>query len=557
MHPFPSHRPSSELKDLIVQAFLRRIGTLDTVISPYPSIRKLLSHTFKPANLLDFLPFAWALACIPIVQHSQAQPFPFLAMLETSIFYSIGLSIPLISQFLWPASQVIIYAWTLYWFRSFPISLPLHLTVFLFPPISLSLWLFGPGYSLQYFAFLTGYANLMLAMIFIVLRATCTPPAKMVITYTGVFAGINTGLQVANLMNFFPLPMLFDVSLCLLSFLHGGLHDLLGFAAGAATAVASFYYWMPNELRDQVSAISDASSSLESGIEKSLESQDIRHTPRDATTDAAIDLAYEPVETQLSSSLITVPLTIPALPLEMAIENQLPTIESQPAARLPIIEQEILGIPQYGTSEELPSEITVRTRRRPSVGGPREPRYRPRPSSIDSVVNVKSSRRLPTPPRKASNRMSIAFIPNSTLPPELQARWNDNLFELQERLGESSSRVTFKVREKRSGLLYVRKTFFSRQAPGQHTIRQLFDLISSQDSPDASSNVVRCYGAYFPEVDNDGVRGIFEYCEGGSLHSISNVITQRGGIIGEKVAGRIALGVRGDIMNRVPNCLPF
>ena len=552
MPPFPSHNPSNEFKDLIVQAFLRRIGTLDTVISPYPSIRKLLSHSFKPANLLDFLPFVWALACIAIVQHSQAQPFPFLTMLETSIFYSIGLSIPLISQFLWPASQVIIYAWTLYWFRSFPISLPLHLTVFLFPLISLFLWLFGPSHSLQYFAFLTGYANLMLSMTFIVLKATWIPPAKMVITYTGVFAGINTGLQMANLMYFFPHPMLFGVSLCLLSILHGGLHDLLGFAAGATTVVASFYYLMPNELRGQVSAIPDSPSTLESGIKKSPESQDIGHTPRGASTVAAIDLAYEPVETQPSSSLIAVPLTIPASPLEMAIENQLP-IESQPATRLPFIEQEMPGISQNGTSEEMPSESTVRTRRRLSVGGPREPRYRPRPSSIDSVVNARSSRRLPTPPRKAPNRMSIASVPNSTLPPELQARWNDNLFELQERLGESSSRVTFKVREKRSGLLYVRKTFFSRQTSGQHIIRQLFDLIAGQDGPDASSNVVRCYGAYFPEVDNDGVRGIFEYCEGGSLNSISNVITQRGGIVGEKVAGRIASGVRGDVINRVSN----
>jgi hypothetical protein len=92
-------------------------------------------------------------------------------------------------------------------------------------------------------------------------------------------------------------------------------------------------------------------------------------------------------------------------------------------------------------------------------------------------------------------------------------------------------------------LLYVRKTFYPRQTSGNHIIRHLFDLIARQDSPEASPNVVRCYGAYFPEVENDGVRGIFEFCEGGSLHSISNVITQRGGIVGEKVAGRIASGV--------------
>jgi mitogen-activated protein kinase kinase len=104
------------------------------------------------------------------------------------------------------------------------------------------------------------------------------------------------------------------------------------------------------------------------------------------------------------------------------------------------------------------------------------------------------------------------------------------------------------VREKRSGLLYVRKTFYSRQTSGNHIIRHLFDLIARQDSPDASSNVIRCYGAYL-DVENDGVRGIFEFCEGGSLYSISNVITQRGAIVGEKIAGRIASGVRESVVN--------
>ena len=543
MSVFPS-LPSSELKDVIAQAFWQRISRLDTAISPYPSIRNLQSRTFKPADLFHFLPFAWALACIAIVHYSQAQPFPVVTVLESSVIYSIGLSVPLTSQFLWPASQVAIYAWTLYWFRSLPLPLPLHLTVFLCPLISLSLWLFGPDSSLQYFASLTGYANLTAAMTFIALKTTWNHPAKVVITYTGLFAGINTGLQMVNLTYFFPHLKLFGVPLCLLSILHGGLHDPLGFTAGLVTATSSFHHWMPHELRrSQVLPIPDASSSLESGIKKSPESQQLLPTPTGPSTIAAIDIEHETTQTQPSSSAISLPLVASVSPPDIAIQNQFSTMKTQPSTRLPIIEQEMPDTPQNLTDEskETPSEPTVRARRRPSIGGPREPRHRPRPASIDFVPNAKPARRLPTPPQTAPNRTSFASVP---LPPELQARWNDNLFELQERLGESSTRITFKVREKRSGLLYVRKTFYSRQTSGSHIIRHLFDLIARQDSPDASPNVVRCYGAYFPEVENDGVRGIFEFCEGGSLYSISNVITQRGGIVGEKVAGRIASGVR-------------
>lgn len=538
MPPFPSFS-SSELKDVIAQAFWQRIGRLDTAISPYPSIRKLLSHTFKPADLLHFLPFAWALACI--VQYSQAQPFPLLTVLESSILYAVGLSVPFTRQFLWPASQVTIYVWTLYWFRSLPISLPVHITVFLFPLASLSLWLFGPESSLQYFAFLTGYANLIVAMTFIVLKSTWNPPAKVMITYPGVFAGINTGLQMVNLTYFFPHLKSFGIPLCLLSMLQGGLHDPLGFAAGLFTAASSFHHLMPTELTgSQVLPIPDTSSSLESGIKKSPEFQQLLPAP---STIAAIDIEHETTQTQPSSSLISLPFVLPP---DIAIQNELSAMELQPTTtRLPIVEQEMPEVPQNldDGSQELPPEPIVRARRRPSVGGPREPRHRPRPASIDFVPNARPARRLPTPPQTAPNRTSFAFVPNSTLHPELQARWNDNLFELQERLGESSTRITFKVREKRSGLLYVRKTFYSRQSSGSHIIQHLFDLIARQDSIDASPNVVRCYGAYFPDVENDGVRGIFEFCEGGSLHSISNVITQRGGIIGEKVAGRIASGV--------------
>ena len=547
MPPFPSHRPSSgELKDAIVRAFWQRISSLDTAISPYPAFRNL---AFKPADVFHLLPFLWALTCTAIVQYSQGQPFPLLTIFETSILYSIGLSIPLISQFLWPASQVVIYVWTLYCFRSLPISLPFHLTIFLFPLVSLSLWLFGPRSSLQYFAFLSGYANLMAAMTFILLKYTWNPPAKEVITYSGLFAGINTGLQMVNITYFFPHLKWFGVPLCLLAFLHGGLQDPFGFATGVVTAVSGFDYLIPNELSSvQVLPIPDTSSSLESGIEKSLEPQEILPAPTGVLTTVAapIDVEHETIQTQPFSSVITTPLPLVSLP-ERIIEDQSSTIiDSQPTTRLPLIEQEMPQDNFSDSSRDTPYEPTFRARRRPSVGGPREPRHRPRPASIDFLACAKPARRLPTPPQAVSaNRLSFSSVQNSTpLPPELQARWNDNLFELQERLGESSSRVTFKVREKRSGLLYVRKTFHSRQTSGNHILQQLFDLIGRQDRPDASFNVVRCYGAYFPEMENDAVRGIFEFCEGGSLHSISNVITQRGAIVGEKVAGRIASGVR-------------
>jgi hypothetical protein len=103
--------------------------------------------------------------------------------------------------------------------------------------------------------------------------------------------------------------------------------------------------------------------------------------------------------------------------------------------------------------------------------------------------------------------------------------------------------VTIKVRDKRSGLLYVQKTFFhSRGTSRKHSIGHLLNLIARQDSHDASPNMVRCYAAYL--VDSDGVRGMFEFCEGGSLRSISQDIRRWGsGVVGEDIAGQIASGV--------------
>ncbi|KAF9530680.1 kinase-like domain-containing protein [Crepidotus variabilis] len=122
-------------------------------------------------------------------------------------------------------------------------------------------------------------------------------------------------------------------------------------------------------------------------------------------------------------------------------------------------------------------------------------------------------------------------------------RWDDRYLQVLHRLGESSSRSTYEVKDHRSAMVYVRKTYYPRQTSCDHIKLALSTLKSSQDQAEENLNVLRCHGVYLTDGPEKGVRAVFEYCEGGSLQSIGRVIAQRGGFIGEKVAARLAEGM--------------
>ena len=55
-------------------------------------------------------------------------------------------------------------------------------------------------------------------------------------------------------------------------------------------------------------------------------------------------------------------------------------------------------------------------------------------------------------------------------------------------------------------------------------------------------NIVLFHGAYMSPSSSE-VKILMEYCEGGSLETIGKRIKDRGAIVGEKIAGRLAEGV--------------
>lgn len=611
-----------ELKDETVQAFWNGTATLNKNVSRFPTFRKFYSHTFKASDLFLTFNFAWAVVCVAVVRYSQAQPFPLLSTLPAIIMLAVGLSIPMVSQFIMPATQIAIYIWTLYWVPgSYSIFLPFHLSTFCCPLLSIAIWLFGPSHCLQYFSFLTGYTNLVVVVAYITLEYTWVPPAKLPFNYETVFAGINTGLQAVFLDCFFPRYLSVTTLFCVLCFLHGGLQEKVGFLFGVGVAMKCFLYFLPNELRknyetspllsslfasntiddivkinneghdnaiasvtkavadldhdnwidgsayihDMVvapcqigqdrgkNAVEDAESIRPSLLSISLENTSLTLLPPDhlgkakrKVTDVSEVFQTRSSSTPPANLLVTITPSQCNKNSEEQRDEEVQTLSSL-VPPLPFITgKRNSGEDRGGDFPQFPSQSSKPIRRR-SVVGPREhQKLKTSHRSLDVNIGRLPRRQLPTPPLLPSQAGNAVIRRHSFLSsPAVQARWDDSFFEMVEKLGESSSRITFKVREKRSGLLFVRKTFHPCQTSGHYIKMALLKLIDLQESGCASPNVVRCFGTYLSNNIGEGVRGIFEFCEEGSLLSIGRTIARRGGVVGEKIIGRLAEGVRG------------
>jgi mitogen-activated protein kinase kinase len=105
-------------------------------------------------------------------------------------------------------------------------------------------------------------------------------------------------------------------------------------------------------------------------------------------------------------------------------------------------------------------------------------------------------------------------------------------------LGEGAGGAVHQVRDKRTNLVMARKTITTREAPMKQLLREL-SMISST----MHDNIVVFYGAYMSPSSSE-VKILMDYCEGGSLEAVGKRIKDCGGRVGEKVAGRLAEGVR-------------
>jgi mitogen-activated protein kinase kinase len=117
------------------------------------------------------------------------------------------------------------------------------------------------------------------------------------------------------------------------------------------------------------------------------------------------------------------------------------------------------------------------------------------------------------------------------------SKWSDDRLEELERLGEGAGGAVHKVKDKQTGMIIARKTITTRESPMKQLQREL-NIIASAAHP----NITIFYGAYISPSSSE-VKIVMEYCEGGSLEAVGKRIKERGGRVGEKVAGRLAEGV--------------
>ncbi|KAF8814531.1 kinase-like protein [Phlegmacium glaucopus] len=133
----------------------------------------------------------------------------------------------------------------------------------------------------------------------------------------------------------------------------------------------------------------------------------------------------------------------------------------------------------------------------------------------------------------ASSSTNSSNSPASAHPKD----FSDEVLEELARLGEGAGGAVHKVCDKRSGNIYARKTITTREVAVKHVVREL-SIISSTHHV----NIVQCYGAYMVPSSSE-VKIVMAYCEGGSLEAIGKKIKERGAVVGEKIAGRLAEGI--------------
>jgi mitogen-activated protein kinase kinase len=120
---------------------------------------------------------------------------------------------------------------------------------------------------------------------------------------------------------------------------------------------------------------------------------------------------------------------------------------------------------------------------------------------------------------------------------DMPTDFSDAVLEEVARLGEGAGGAVHEVKDKRNGAVMARKTITTRESPMKQLLREL-DIIQSTAHP----NIILFYGAYMSPSSSE-VKILMEFCPGKSLEAIGKRVADRGGRVGEKVAGRLAEGV--------------
>ncbi|KAF8639562.1 hypothetical protein AX17_001464 [Amanita inopinata Kibby_2008] len=115
--------------------------------------------------------------------------------------------------------------------------------------------------------------------------------------------------------------------------------------------------------------------------------------------------------------------------------------------------------------------------------------------------------------------------------------YTDDDFEQLGLVGEGAGGVVHKVAEKRSQKIMARKTITTREAPMKQLLRELSIMSSNKHV-----NIIHFYGVYMSPSTSE-IKILMEYCEGGSLEAVCKQIKERGAVVGEMIAARLAEGI--------------
>jgi len=127
----------------------------------------------------------------------------------------------------------------------------------------------------------------------------------------------------------------------------------------------------------------------------------------------------------------------------------------------------------------------------------------------------------------------------ATLPPSANSppSYSDDVLEEIGRIGEGAGGAVHKVKDKRTDLIMARKTITTREVPMKQLMRELSIAASAEHI-----NIIKWHGAYMSPSSNE-IKILMEYGEGGSLEGVGKRIKERGAVVGEKIAGRLAEGI--------------
>ncbi|KAF7325225.1 STE/STE7 protein kinase [Mycena kentingensis (nom. inval.)] len=130
----------------------------------------------------------------------------------------------------------------------------------------------------------------------------------------------------------------------------------------------------------------------------------------------------------------------------------------------------------------------------------------------------------------------LSTLESPLAPMDVATEPDDDLDDLS-LIGRGDTGTVHRVKDKRTGTIFARKTIETRVEPMKNLLRLL-----SAVSAAPHENIISFHGARIPP-SRSKVHILMEYCEGGSLASVSQRLKEIHAILGEGIGGRLAHGI--------------